>query len=248
MSTVEKVFKILELLGSGPHSFTEIQKRLQLPKSTAWSLLSRMESSGSIEKDETGKYQLGHLILRLGLAMYNNLNVKIQAEPIMAKMAQETNEISHLCILDKSRMDVVYIAKIEGPSSIHIKTSVGSSNPSYCTAAGKVFLSHLSHRDLEDYLQNITLISYTSNTITKKEDLMLELADVREKGFAIDRGEHIEYSTGISAPVLDHQGICIAALSITGFTERMLEQQESFIQLVKQYASELSHLMGYPHK
>lgn len=236
----------MELLSERPQTFTQIQTTLDLPKSTTWGLLTKMEKSGSVEKDIEGRYKLGNLILRLGLSMFNNLNVKNQAEPIMQKMTNETQEISHLCIYDRKRLDVVYIAKLEGEASIQIKTSVGSSNPCYCTASGKVLLAALKDNEIEHYIKKVALTRFTDHTITDPAQLKQELINIRQKGYAIDYGEHIEYSVGISAPVYDHQGNCIAALSVTGLADRMKEKKKSIITLVKQSADQLSRLMGYP--
>jgi IclR family transcriptional regulator, KDG regulon repressor len=245
VSTIEKVFQILEELGKKPLSFSEIQKGLSLAKSTAWSLITQMEAAGSIEKDPTGRYHLAPFMLRLGLSVLHQLSIRELAEPLMRGMAEETKEIIHLCILDRKTLNIVYIAKVEGPSSIHIKTFIGSSNPCYCTAAGKVLISQLTNQEIHEYLDHLHPVGFTEQTIMDRDSLWTEFQSVREAGYAMDRGEHIEYSVGISAPVFDHQGCCVAALSVTGLSERMKEKEEPWTQLVKDKAQVLSHLMGY---
>ena len=58
--------------------------------------------------------------------------------------------------------------------------------------------------------------------IARLDPTLEELDDVREKGYAIDREELELGLTCIGAPILDHSGHAIAAISLSGPKSRML--------------------------
>ena len=53
----------------------------------------------------------------------------------------------------------------------------------------------------------------TSWTLTTREALHKELQNVRDVGFAVDRGENIEGVICIGAPIFDRAGHVLAAIS-----------------------------------
>ena len=90
------------------------------------------------------------------------------------------------------------------------------------------------------------LTRFNDNTITTKKAYIEELDDVRKLGYALDREEELIGVVCLGTPVLDQYSYPVAAIWITGPTDRMPASQ--FIQigkLVKQHAMTISRRLGY---
>lgn len=246
ISSVERAFQVLEQLNEKPLSFSEIHTKLGLPKSTAWNLLKEMEKVGAIEKKvESGKYHLGFLMLRIGLTLADQNDLKSLAQPIVERLAQESEEIGALSILDKNHFRAIRIAKAEGRSSVHFKVNLGAINPCHSTSSGKLLLAYLSEREIDSYFEENSLKRFTENTITDQGQLIEELQNIKTNNYAIEREEHVKYSIAISAPVRNRSGQVIAAMTVSGLINRMEKKIHDFIPLVQNAADELSLLLGY---
>jgi DNA-binding IclR family transcriptional regulator len=110
---------------------------------------------------------------------------------------------------------------------------------------GKAILANLEPDEVELVLSTRGLPKLTSLTITDKAQFALELAKVRNQGYAINNNENTEGVICIAAPILDSVGKAIAALSLSGPASRMQASMESLIQNVKQTSFRISMLLGY---
>jgi DNA-binding IclR family transcriptional regulator len=145
-------------------------------------------------------------------------------------------------------MEIVYIEKLQGLHAIGLMSSrVGGRAPAYCTGVGKVLLAYGKPQAVKEYFLKRKLQRYTDTTITSFSELDSELASVRSKGYALDRGEHETEVRCVATPIFDMKGEVIAAISISGPASRMepLEQKRDLIQKAKQTAKNISVKLGY---
>jgi len=89
------------------------------------------------------------------------------------------------------------------------------SAPLHCTALGKVLLADIPEEERKKILEDKELPRLTDKTITDKKELEKELKVVKKQGFALDRGENEKDVRCIAAPIRNHQGKVIAAISIS---------------------------------
>lgn len=90
------------------------------------------------------------------------------------------------------------------------------------------------------------LKSYTLRSLVKFGDLHRELEQVREQGYAINRGEWREQVVGVAAPIYDSRGLVVAALGISGPTERL--DEDRLVQAggtLMTAAAQISRRLGY---
>jgi len=87
---------------------------------------------------------------------------------------------------------------------------------------------------------------YDMCTITTKDGLRQELATIRERGYAFDLAEEAEGVHCASAPILNQQGVAVAALTTTGPAFRMVESALNGVgKCVKKHADTVSRRLGY---
>jgi len=90
------------------------------------------------------------------------------------------------------------------------------------------------------------LVAITPNTLTDREQLLEELATVRQCGYAVSIGERSLWASAAAAPIRDWSGKPIAAISVLGPSHRLTsEVLPTLGEQVKQVAMEISGAFGY---
>ncbi len=178
-----------------------------------------------MEKDkETGEYSLGLFTFEIGNAYLNRIDFPKVSKPIMTDLALIVQETVHLAVL--SGTEIVYVDKVDSPRPLGIMSKIGQRAPLHCTALGKVLLAFQPEDDLKRIIRQLKLIALTSNTIISRQRLMEELRAIRRQGYALDHREIEEDVECIGAPIRNHLGDVIAALSISGPQRKIDTPQE----------------------
>jgi DNA-binding IclR family transcriptional regulator len=226
-------------------SLGELSLAASLPKSTTHRLLRTLIQHKLVRQDnKTGQYVPGLKLFEMAYRVLNRMELRTQALPVLERLNRQTNLTVHLAILDDG--EVVYIEKREADRPIRMYSAVGKRAPAHCTGLGKALLAHLPEEELRRIVQEKGLRRYTANTITTWDELVDHLARVRARGYALDNGEHEEMIHCVAAPVRDHTGQVVAAISLTGAVNHMsLEYAESLSTLVLRAAEEISRRIGY---
>lgn len=152
----------------------------------------------------------------MGSAVLAKLDLKRHAEHVMEALADATGESVHLSVRDRD--EVVYVHKIEGRNPIRAYTQIGGRAPIYCVATGKAMLAFQS----DEYILRVSqhLASHSPNTITVPQQLLKELKLIRSQGYAVNIGEWRAEVSGVGTSIFDSAGQVIAAVGISGPTER----------------------------
>jgi IclR family transcriptional regulator, KDG regulon repressor len=161
----------------------------------------------------------------------------------MYQLVQSTGETVQLAVLD--HQSVLYIRILESRQAVRMSSIAGSRAPAHCTSVGKVLMAHQPADVVKQIIDN-GLPRFTQNTITSPEALLEELAAVRQKGFAID-DEEIEVGLRcIAAPVRNHTGNVIAAISVAAPVQRMSKKNlQTTVPTVTAAAESISRRLGF---
>lgn len=223
----------------------QIAEAAGLHKSTCYRLLEAMRTHSLIGLNETaGTYHPGMKLFELGSLAVGRLKLDKYAHPLLEDLSRVTGETAHLCVLDGS--DVVYVAKVESNRALRIPSAVGARNPAYCTGVGKAMLAHLAPEQLDAYLSETQLRAFTRKTLVSAFELKANLRQIVTQGYAIDDQEREEGVRCVAAPVRDHTGQVVAAVSIAGPSmrvtkERVPELAAHVIRAAAEISSELGH-------
>ncbi len=244
VQSVDRALTILETLArSGEAGVTDLAAALEVHKSTAFRLVATLESHGLVEQiDGRGKYRLGIGLLRLAGATTARLDVVQEARPISRKLAADTGETVNVSVLaDRSAL---YLDQVAGSSALQSHNWVGQHIPLHATANGKVLLIGLDDDQLGEMLGRLQ--AYTDTTITTRDKLRKELAQVREQGYAVAVDELEVGLAAIAAPIHNAHGDVIASMSVSGPTFRLTEERiDEIIPPLVEAAAEVSHRLGW---
>jgi len=248
--TVRAVDRALQIVKCFTHtenelSLSEICQKVGLAKSTVHRLLSSLENANFIEQDyESGKYKLSFELIRLGVIASESIDLQKIARPEMERLSQKTGQTSNLYVIkDYQRL---CIAQVAGPQYIKRYSYLGALLPLYAGASGKVLLAYQDEKWLEKYFKKVNLVKITKNTITDKDQLLKELHQIREKGYAVSLSERDPISASVSAPIFDYSGELVAGLTVSGPTVMFTEENiKRYVNNILEATKNISARLGY---
>ena len=244
---IDRAAQILDSFGFDHQelSVSEIGAKTGLHRSTAHRILMTLEYNDLIKQNpDTGKYHLGIKLFKLGHQAVSQLNLREICRPFLSRLMNETQETIHLAVLDDDQ--VLYLDKVEGPHALRMPSRVGRHIPTYCTSLGKAMLSCLDDHEVKNIFRSRALRPYTVNTVKTLDRLLTELRVIRRRGYSVDN-EEIEIGLRcVGAPIKDHTGAMVGAISTAAPSARLVAQKIPGVgRLVMAVAAEISEQLGY---
>ncbi|MEO7130567.1 MAG: IclR family transcriptional regulator [Dermatophilaceae bacterium] len=247
MATVERAADLLTYFveADAPDlGVTEIAEGLGLSKAAVHRVLSSLRSSDLIElNEETHRYALGVGAMRLGLAYLRRIDIRRMAHPELVALSRLTGETATLSI--RTGMSRAYVDQVTPAREVIMSVGLGESFPLHAGGSSKAFLAFLPHEEIEDYLTSGPLEALTSATVVDPVALREELDAIRARGWARSNGERKGGAASVAAPVLNHLGAPIAAVSVCGPSERFLEEFEECRVALLDVTARLSLRLGW---
>ncbi|MCL4869282.1 MAG: IclR family transcriptional regulator [Anaerolineae bacterium] len=246
VQSIERAIAILRCFTEAKPEWrvTELADRLHLHKSSISRILATLEQEGLVKQnEETGKFHLGvGLVAMAGVAL-GHLDARRVSQPHLNSLVEICQETVNVTILDGN--ECVNIERVASPKPIRYVGWLGRRTPTYCTAAGQVLLAYRSPEERQALLPN-PLVVYTDKTVVDAAALNHLFTQVRQQGYAIVHEAFEEGFSAIAAPVHDHTGQVIAAITISGPTFRLGPGQiEQFVPPLLATVARISADMGY---
>lgn len=223
VQATKRSFDIIEALQDIDRArLTTLADRLDLPNSTVHNHLSTLVERGYVVKEDE-HYRLSLRFLDLGEYTRRLQKVYNLARPELDEVAAETGEIASLVVAENGQGVFLYSA--EGGDVISLDTSPGTRVHMHASAMGKIILAQLPEDEVTDILDQHDLPEYTENTITERESLRDELAEIRERGVAFDDEERVRGSRSVAVVIRDENGSVIGSVGISGPASRLAKER-----------------------
>jgi DNA-binding IclR family transcriptional regulator len=240
-----KGLALVELVAAAPEPvrLTDLVDAGALPRSTTLRLLAALVEAGVLETRPDRCYSLGPQLAVWGQLYLERLDVAQKAGDLMRGVADAARETCFLGV--REHRQVLYVACADGPQAVRPVARVGSRNPLHCTGIGKALLAFAPPELAAEYAEG-DLEGRTERTITEPAALLEELERTRERGWAIDDVENEEGVRCIAAPIRDHLGAVVAAMSVAAPAYRFaLEDLDDLAPTVLNATAELSRRIGW---
>ena len=245
--TIESLLKGLEVLSlfdrdTPSLTLTEIVETAVINKTTAFRIVSTLESAGYLERDKkTKRFRPGFRAVRLGMSALSGIELRDVALPYLHQLADQTEEVIGLAVLDESY--AVYIERLFPRKSVTALPGVGSRLPACKTAVGKTLIAWLPDAQRTEWLDQHCSIQHCSIT-----DFTAELAVTRQKGYGFTHNDELSMGAkAVSTPIFNHTGDVVAAINIAGPIIRMSDErvQGELVPLLHDTTLHISRLLGY---
>jgi DNA-binding IclR family transcriptional regulator len=201
---------ILELGGA---SLSELVETTGLAKSTVHSHLSTLAEYGYVV-NEDNRYHLGAKFCHLGDYVRTGKEYHRVAEEVIAQLAEESTMEVDFAIEEHGRVVSLY-GNLDF-SNIPRFLIDGSPFHVHTTASGKAIVAHYDEARVRAIIDRWGLPAATERSITTEEDLFEELARIRERGYAENRGEAIEGFWAVGKAVMSPRGEVCGSLNLSG--------------------------------
>ncbi|PSQ61318.1 MAG: IclR family transcriptional regulator [Halobacteriales archaeon SW_9_67_25] len=218
IKAVDRTLAILQTLGEyDTVGVTALAEDLDLPRSTVFNHLKTLES-GEYVVNDGGEYRLGSRFLELGAKARDFHDVYEAARGEVSRLAEETGEISALLIEEHGLG--VFLYRSEGEGSVHIDSFTGQRIYLHGAALGKAILAGLPESRVDGIVQRRGLPTLTDNTVTERDELSAELAEIAEAGVAFDDEERLDGLRSVAAPIYDGEEV-LGSVSLAGPSSRV---------------------------
>jgi IclR family transcriptional regulator, acetate operon repressor len=223
-----------------PVSFAELTAASGLAKSTVSRLLTALERNGLVRREPGGRFAPGEVFVSYAWRGDAEADLVSIAQPVLAELGEQTGETINLGV-PRDRGLVEQIAQVDSTYLIGGTNWVGLTVPLHCAALGKVLLAFGAAK-----LPAGRLERRTPRTITSRTALAVELAAVRERGYAVTTEELEPGLVAVAAPVISASGV-VGALSVSGPASRLAGRQLTDAAACCMAAAQsLSALLGSP--
>ncbi|MFA6505628.1 MAG: IclR family transcriptional regulator C-terminal domain-containing protein [Treponemataceae bacterium] len=244
ISAVARAFVIVEKLALVSSSnLEELARATRLAKPTVYRFLLTLRELGYVRKDDADRWFLTMKLFSVGSKALDHIELPTVARPIAQALSADLGETVHMGILDED--DALYILKIESRFNIRMYSRVGKKIPLYCTAIGKTLLADMDEAARKKAIAAMKLVPFTPNTLRNADTLETELERIRKEGIAADAEEHEMGVTCLAAPIRDHSGRVVAALSTSWPLFRYdAARRDEYAVRIKRAAAEISAILG----
>lgn len=223
---LDRGLSVLEHLTRYPQGLpiSLIASELDIPLSACHRLLGDLQRRDYVRQTrQQGDYVLTTKVVSLGLGFLSSAGIVDIAEPLLQRLAQASEELVRLSIVDDDRL--TFVAKAQGvrQRGMRYDPDMGADARLSCTASGHAWLMTLSdERALELVLaQGIGKPGeYGPNAPTTVKALLGFLHAARVRGYAIIDEVFAPRMTAIAAPVY-RRNTAIGVISIAGPRTRL---------------------------
>lgn len=199
---------------------TSLADRVGRSKSTVHNHLRTLERHGYVVRDGD-RYRLGLRFLDHGGHARAQAPSVHLIRPKIREIADSTEEICQFVVEENGQGVVLFQER--GDDAVETQTRIGTSVALNGVAGGKALLAHLPDDRVDEILAERGLPALTDQTITDRETLRSRLDAIRDRGYAINAGEHIQGMRAISVPIKTTEGDLLGAISVAGPSYRLEE-------------------------
>jgi DNA-binding IclR family transcriptional regulator len=214
VQSVDRAFAVLRQVASEPGGISDIARAVTLPVSTVARLLATLESLGAVVRiGDTGTYAIGCGIRDLADAMDTGEALVTRARPVLAELVAQTRETCGISVLEGN--EVVYLEHVETTNEVTLRDWTGARLPLHVVSSGLVLLAAQDDDVVSAYVQR-PLERPTDRAVAETTKIRRRLARVKAQGYVWTKGEFDDGINSVAAPVVDANGVTVAALHCHG--------------------------------
>jgi DNA-binding IclR family transcriptional regulator len=244
MNLVTKSASVLQAIAdAGELTVGELAECTGEPASSLYRLLSTLQAIGWVEDgSRRGKTRLGLDFVRLGAKLETQLDVRELARPELERLHASTGQTAFLCI--RRELRAVCIDRIDGLDVQIHNLRLGESMPLGQGAAPRAILAFESDEVVERYLREMPEDKLFGPVAKDADELRLRLRETAAAGVAVAHSDWGQGIGGVGAPIFNHKGAVVGALSISGQTHRVFHSGYDPIAMVTAAAAAVSKALG----
>lgn len=245
VQAINRAFLVLETVAeTSSLSINDLHNKLGLNKASLSRIASTLCSNGYLNRDaRTGNFTLSLRAFEVGVHAVRNLDYINLIKGALVELSSSLGVIAQFSIEDHNEL-LCLESFDQQNTDFSIYTRVGQRTPLYSTSAGKAILSTYSNEEIIDKWGRMEIKTLTENTITDVKTLLKDIAQIRQRNYALDleESEHGLFCVGTVLLNYNRKPIGAISLSTNSLTE---EEQLRYSEALLQRVQRLSSMLGY---
>lgn len=241
MKGAARALDLIEVFGDrrAPMSLTEISQAIGVPISSCHALVKTLHLRGYVYRlDNPKRFYPTKRLAKIA-------DTISRADQPLRRITAAVEEVSiatgETVIIGKLQDNTaLYLEVLEGTHTVRFAASPGDQRPAHSSAIGKAVLSLLNPREFQAAVDKLDLTRVTNNTITDGEAFKTDIADGRNRGYFLSRGETVSDVMGIAVAV--RLGGEAYAIGIAGPLSRLEERCEAYVSQLTQLKTTISEM------
>ncbi|MDR3496611.1 MAG: IclR family transcriptional regulator [Ancalomicrobiaceae bacterium] len=218
MRVVQTLLRGLEVLdfvaeAGQPVRNLDVAERFGIDKANASRLLLTLTDAGYVTRSGSRGFVPGpKMRVQPTKPLERLIGLRQRSRSVLEELVRLSGECAHIAVLVGDK--VWYIDEVSSPHPLKVDHPVGSLAPLHCTALGKAYLAFSPEAQVKE------LTAFTTRTLTSREALEADIRGARTRGYAVDDEEFSLGVRCVAAPVMDANGVMLAAIGVSGPTAR----------------------------
>lgn len=200
---------------------SELADILDASKGSVHRYLKTLHECGYATKSE-GVYRISLRFLDYGIYRQQRIQIYRIARPKVEALAEDVDERAWCHVEEQGQG--VFVHGAVGENAVATDARVGRHAPLHTTSGGKAILAELPDSRVDEIIRRHGLPQRTDRTVTSRERLFDELAEIREQGYALNFEESIDGLHAVGAAIMGEDGVR-GAISVSGAAHRMPESR-----------------------
>lgn len=248
--SVERAIKILNCFDFKQNvdlMIDDIVRKTALSKATAYRLLWTLEKNGLIQyNSREGTYRLGYKLLEYGGMVFENIDLRREAEPFLIGLHESTKHTVLLAIRQGDTSQ--YLLQYDSDESFQPSSFIGRRKVLHYGALGILLMAFMPESEARRIVDQNPLEAHTPYTVTDEDEFFERLEKIRNDGYFVDVDEMFVGFTAITAPIYSVGGDVVASAGVAGPTFKLQGQVRSeIIQQTIEAAYDISKQIGRAH-
>jgi len=230
VTSVERAFRILGVVGAEPRTLSEIADAVDMPLSTASRFLGSLQGTGAVRRDTDGTYRIGPTIDALAGRPAADPDLLSLAQPHMAQLARLSGETSGVAAALDTTLLHLGQRTFDDAADVIVRDWTGVEVAMHPGCTGLVMMAWWPEARVDTYLAE-PLEAFSPVTVTEPEQIRQRLADIRRTGLLWTTDEYARGVTSVAAAVRDAAGDSVAALHVHGPSYRFPKSNRREIEV-----------------
>jgi DNA-binding IclR family transcriptional regulator len=246
IQVIDRAVAILGVMAADPRPLrlSEIASSANLSPSTTRRVLASLTEHGLCEWLEGGHYQFGLRVFEWGMLVRDRLDLRDRSRVELERLAKSSDLTAFLCIRDSER--AVCIDRVDGRFAHSLALTLGGSLPLHLGASPRVLLAYSSDEVIHEYVTSTKRVPWTENSLVSEGDILRDLAEIKQRGWSLSDGDVTDGAAAIGAPIFDHAGAVIGAISISGLRPHVISDRlEELVEMLLSTSRAISRRLGF---
>ncbi|GII34812.1 IclR family transcriptional regulator [Planotetraspora mira] len=248
LRTLERGLHVLEAVAAADGTATAkmLSRQLGLKPGTCYHLLRTLLAGGYVVRLPSGRYDVGHRAASLNRHLQRRSGPSPELAVILTRLHNKFNEVSFVSGWNHGTLTLQHYISGQGTLGVG-DLDVGYTGHMHARASCKSVLAFLPEEQVAAMFRGVELDAVTPHTIVDHDELIVELAQVRRRGYAVDREEFSAGVCCLSAPFFDETGSPTGSFTVSVPAARFQERQAALTTAVREAASTATGLLRAGH-